>query len=93
MTSLHILIAAYFACDAAAQDRLLSLAEVDACRAVYADVKTAFLDEAERARLDQGPAARHAALLQGYHRLRDWIDANPEAVRHLRGWPAPGTLK
>ena len=84
MNTLLPLLAAYFACDAAAETRYLSLSEVQTCAAIYEEVKIAFLTEAERSALTGSPAERHRTLLTGYLRLQDWAEANPEAVKELR---------
>ena len=74
----------YFACDGAASERMLSQQEAEYCARRYEAVKVSFLSDAERRALDEGPAARAAALQAGYRRFRDWMAQNPERVDRLR---------
>lgn len=83
-TELLALIAAHFACTEIAEQRRLSLDEVQYCRGVYEDIKLAFVpgvDAQDFANLSQDE--RIAVNKMGFLAFIDWRRKNPMMVRHL----------
>lgn len=83
-TELLTLIAAYFACSDMAEQRQLSIEEVDACNVIYQDVKLSFvpgIDARQYRRLSS--RERHTVNRTGYLAFHAWQNNNPGTVRHL----------
>lgn len=74
----------YLACDGISEARVMSSTEVLFCARSYEAVKVSFLSNEERQALNEGPAARAAALQRGYRRFSDWKARNPKRVGELR---------
>ena len=85
MQSFITALVAYLACDGAASAHPLSQEEALDCARSYETVKVSFLSDEERRALDEGPAARAAALRTAYRRFSAWMADNPERVGRLRG--------
>ena len=83
-TELLTLIAAYFACAETAEQRHLSIDEVNACNAVYQQVKLSFVPGVDAGHFVQLSAKeRNAVNRAGYLAFYTWRRDNPDTVRHL----------
>jgi hypothetical protein len=83
-TKLLSLIVAHIACADVAEQRQLSMAEVDYCSAVYQEIKLAFVpgvDPDHYAALSL--AEQHAVNKRGYLAFHAWRTDNPGTLRHL----------
>lgn len=82
---LLMLIAAHFLCNAAAEERVLPLAEALACDENFTAVKLAFAEEPDHAAYRSMTLSEQVGLNRlGYARYRAWADGNPDMVRDLK---------
>lgn len=83
-TKLLSLIVAHIACADVAEQRQLSLAEVNYCSAIYQEIKLAFVPGVDpEDYVGLSLAEQHAVNKQGYLAFREWRIDNPATVRHL----------
>ena len=83
-TELLALIAAYFACSDLAEQRQLTIEEVDACNLIYQDVKLSFVPGVDARRYMQLPSEeRFTVNRTAYLAFHAWQQDNPAMVRHL----------
>ncbi len=84
MTPILSLLAAFFACNAAAVDHTMAAGDAMHCSQAYEELKWTFLTEDERAAAAADIDARAEASKLGFRRLSAWLDRHPEAVREWR---------
>lgn len=80
------LIASYFLCSVAAEERLLTGSEVEICMARYMEVKLNFVDDVDEAEYYSLSATERAAVnMKGYDGYVNWRTENPALVEQMMG--------
>lgn len=83
-TEVLALIAAYFACSDLAEQRQLTIEEVDACNVIYQNVKLSFVPGVDARRFQQlSSKERYAVNRTAYLALHAWQEENPSTVQYL----------
>ena len=78
------LIASYFLCSEAAEVRVLSRSEVDACSSIYTEVKLGFLPDVDLAAYQSMSAAERADVnRRGYAAYVVWRTENADLVAEM----------
>lgn len=90
MSDFLVVLAFYYACDAAAIDGRLQASEIVRCSLAYESAKTHFLSAEERATLGQVRGRARADLMREAHlRFAAWEDDHEHLVRDLRKGKVP----
>ncbi len=83
-TEVLALIAAYFACSDLAEQRQLTIEEVDACNVIYQNVKLSFVPGVDARRFQQlSSKERYAVNRTAYLAFHAWQEENPSTVQYL----------
>lgn len=78
------LIVAHIVCADTAQERYLSMHEVQYCNAIYQEIKLAFVPGVDAAAyVTMSTREQHAVNMEGYLAFHTWRIDNPSTIRHL----------